>query len=238
MTAEQAKAHAPPESLRKVRTDPTMGPAPVAGATSIGLKDGTLLRMRALRPDDKSLLQAFFGRLSPTSIHYRVFAGHGSLTAKELAYLTELDPSVHVALAATVVRDDGDERLVGVARYIRVDVHGVPASTSLTAEVAFTVEDAFQQRGIGTHLLERLAELARGAGVEQMRADVLTDNARMMEVFTDSGFVVRRVFADGVFHVTFPIAATAAFLEASQARALSELGRPADESKPAVVRAT
>jgi len=217
MTAEQAKAHAPPESLRKVRTDPTMGPAPVAGATSIGLKDGTLLRMRALRPDDKSLLQAFFGRLSPTSIHYRVFAGHGSLTAKELAYLTELDPSVHVALAATVGRD---------------------ASTSLTAEVAFTVEDAFQQRGIGTHLLERLAELARGAGVEQMRADVLTDNARMMEVFTDSGFVVRRVFADGVFHVTFPIAATAAFLEASQARALSELGRPADESKPAVVRAT
>jgi GNAT superfamily N-acetyltransferase len=129
-------------------------------AEPVILRDGASLTLRALRPSDKPLLAQLFARLSPQTIHYRVFGQQGPLTDKQLAYLTELDFATHVGLAATVSAPDGVERIVGVGRYIRVDAHGALVATSPRAEVAFTVEDGYQGRGIGTLLLEHLAEIA------------------------------------------------------------------------------
>jgi acetyl coenzyme A synthetase (ADP forming)-like protein len=187
-------------------------------AEPVILRDGASLTLRALRPSDKPLLAALFARLSPQSIHYRVFGQQGPLSDKQLAYLSELDFAAHVGLAAAISAPDGVERIVGVGRYIRVDTHGAAVASAPRAEVAFTVEDAFQGRGIGTLLLEHLAEIAHSSGVEQIVADVLADNARMMEVFAESGFVVERALDAGVFHVTFPTDATDAFLRASLER--------------------
>ncbi len=187
-------------------------------AEPVILRDGASLTLRALRPSDKPLLAQLFARLSPQTIHYRVFGQQGPLTDKQLAYLTELDFATHVGLAATVLAPDGVERIVGVGRYIRVDAHGALVATAPRAEVAFTVEDGYQGRGIGTLLLEHLAEIAHSDGVEQIEADVLADNARMLEVFAESGFVVKRALDASVFHVTFPTDATDAFLRASLER--------------------
>jgi acetyl coenzyme A synthetase (ADP forming)-like protein len=189
-----------------------------AYAEPVILRDGTSLTLRALRSSDKALLAAFFSRLSPESIHYRVFGQQGPLTEKQLAYLTELDFEEHVALAAVVIAQDGAERIVGIGRYVRVAGHRGMAAPSRRAEAAFTVEDAYQGRGIGTLLLEHLVEVAKACGVEQVEAFVLADNARMMEVFAESGFAVKRSLEANVFHVTFPTDATQAFLRASLAR--------------------
>jgi N-acetylglutamate synthase-like GNAT family acetyltransferase len=81
--------------------------------------------------------------------------------------------------------------------------------------VAFAVEDSYQGRGIGTLLLEHLAAIARASGVDEIEADVLADNSTMMQVFAESGFVMKETLDAGVFHVTFPTAATEAFLHAS-----------------------
>jgi acetate---CoA ligase (ADP-forming) len=182
------------------------------------LRDGASLTLRALRSSDKALLVQLFARLSPKSIHYRVFGGKGTLTEKELAFLTELDFVAHVGLAAVLSGPDGEPRIVGVGRYLRVDAKGALDASSRCADVAFTVEDAYQGRGIGTLLLEHLAEIARGAGVEQIVADVLADNSRMMQVFAESGFIVKETLDAGVFHVTFPTDATEAFVRASSER--------------------
>jgi acetate---CoA ligase (ADP-forming) len=187
-------------------------------AEPVVLRDGASLTLRAVRSSDRTLLVQLFARLSPKSIHYRVFGGKGTLTEKELAYLTELDFVAHVGLAAVLSGPDGDPRIVGVGRYLRIDAKSALDASSTRAEVAFTVEDAYQGRGIGTLLLEHLAEIARSAGVEQIEADVLADNSRMMQVFAESGFVVKETLDAGVFHVTFPTDATEAFLRASSER--------------------
>jgi acetate---CoA ligase (ADP-forming) len=183
----------------------------------VALRDGTSLLLRALRPSDKTLLLALFGRLSNQSIRYRAFGAKSTLSDGELTALTDVDNRAHVALAA-VVRTPSEERIVGVGRYIRVNAGGELNASSKVAEVAFTVEDAYQGRGIGTILLEHLAEVARTAGVERLEADVLVDNHRMMDVFAESGFVVRQSLEAGVYHVTFPIDASAAFIRASSER--------------------
>jgi acetyl coenzyme A synthetase (ADP forming)-like protein len=195
----------PPPSLREY-------------SEAVVLRDGLSLTLRALRASDKPLLVEFVAHLSPESIRYRAFGGRGPLNEKELAYLTELDFAAHVALAAVVAAPGGGDRIVGVGRYVRVFRHGAPDSLSTQAEVAFTVLDVYQGRGIGTLLLEHLAEIARARGVERIEADVMSDNSQMMRVFEESGFVVKESLDAGIFHVTFPTDATEAFLRASLQR--------------------
>jgi acetyl coenzyme A synthetase (ADP forming)-like protein len=188
-----------------------------AYAEPVALRDGTSLTLRALSPSDKPLLAQLFGRLSAQSIRYRAFGGKSLLTDRELAALTEIDFASHVALVAAL-RIGDEARIVGVGRYFRVDSRGALDPMSTRAEVAFTVDDAYQGRGIGTLLLEHLAEIARASGVEEMEADVLGDNRKMMDVFTESGLDVRHTLDDGVYRVTFATVATPSFLRASADR--------------------
>ena len=77
------------------------------------------------------------------------------------------------------------------------------------AEVAFTVADEHQGRGIGPRLLERLAERAAEAGIERFVADVLAENRPMLKVFEEAGFEVLAKAGSSEAEVSFPIAPTA-----------------------------
>jgi GNAT superfamily N-acetyltransferase len=156
------------------------------------LADGGSLIVRAIRPDDKARLADHFAHLGFESVRHRFFGAKRELTPKDLAYYTELDLATHVGLVATLV-ERGEERIVGVGRYF-VD--------GRRAEVAFAVVDAHQGRGIGTVLLDRLARIARAHGVEELYAEVLADNAAMLDVFRHSGFEVRERRVDGIVHVS------------------------------------
>src|SRR5581483_2178887 len=79
------------------------------------------------------------------------------------------------------------------------------------AEVAFAVADELQGRGIGSRLLERLALHAAGAGIEEFVAQVLPQNAHMLNVFADAGFGVSRRLEEGVVEVRLTLAATEAY---------------------------
>ncbi len=178
------------------------------------LRDGGSVVLRAIRAEDKQRLADLFARLSPRSVRYRVFGAKSMLSETELAYLTELDFTTHVALAACA-REAGKERILAVGRYC---CKPTPADACRRAEVAFAVADDHRGRGLGTLLLEHLARIAAGAGVEELEADVLIDNDRMMEVFANSGFVVQKTLDAGIYHVTFPTRSTEAFVAASVAR--------------------
>ncbi len=122
--------------------------------------------------------------------------------------LTDTDSSRHVALVVT--QGEGrDERIVSVGRY------QVRAERPDVAEVSFLVEDAMQRRGIGTLLLDALAELARERGVRRFSADVLADNRQMLSVFRKAGYALSAATSYGVTQLEFPIALT----ELAQARA-------------------
>src|SRR5437870_10168511 len=183
-------------------------------ATDALLRDGGSIHIRAIRPDDKPRLLALFEHLSSRSVYFRFFQTKQRLTDEELRYFTDLDFTRNVALVATL-REGGEEHIIGVGRYFRSDEDGQP---SRRAEVAFTVADAHQGRGVGTLLLEHLAAIARMQGIDTFEADVLGENNRMLQVFDASGFTVQRSLDSGVFHISFPTAETPQVRAASAER--------------------
>lgn len=158
------------------------------------LKDGGLIHLRAIAPDDRDRLTAHFHSLSEESIYYRFFGLKHRLSDSELAYLTQLDFVNHVGLVATLYQD-GSEHFIGVARYIR-------GSDPKRAEVAFAVADAHQGRGIASLMLDHLAGIARAAGIEAFDAIVLSDNRKMLEVLDHSGYAISHHAENGTIRVT------------------------------------
>ena len=198
-------------------TDPIATDASSYAAEEI-LRDGSSIRIRAMRADDKQRLLHHFSRLGAQSVYFRFFRSKKGLTDAELKQFTELDFVRNAALVATLGQGE-NERIIGVGRYAVVDgSNGAAASGARSAEVAFAVADDYQGRGIGTLLLEHLAPIARANGISQFEADVLGENNRMLDVFAHSGFLVTRTIDEGVFHVSFPTAETARFVAASLAR--------------------
>jgi GNAT superfamily N-acetyltransferase len=162
------------------------------------LRDGTTILLRAIRPADKAALSRFHGRLSPESVYFRYFELKPILSARDLAYLTELDNERRVALVATL-SPSADAPIAGVARY---DVLPGEPGKPVRAELGIVVEDAFQNRGIGTALLKHLLKIAHDRGIKEITAEVLPQNTKMLELVAGSGVPVQRALDEGVIRLT------------------------------------
>ena len=111
------------------------------------LADGTTVRLRLLRPNDRQRLQQGFEDLSSASRHNRFMGAKRTISEAELSYFTELDQFDHFALGAVELTPSGAEGDgIGVARFIRL------AADPDCAEVAITVIDRMQGNGIGRRL--------------------------------------------------------------------------------------
>lgn len=179
---------------------------PAEWETDVVVADGATLHLRPIRPDDRDALNALFARLSDETIQFRFFTPLKQLSDSWLTRLTNVDYVDRMALVGVL----GDD-LVAVGRYDRLD-------DPTRAEVAFTVEDAHQGRGIGTLLLEHLALAARERGIDTFTASVLTGNRRMLDVFHDTAFPVTQHFEGGAIQLEFPITPTEAALVAQARR--------------------
>ena len=161
------------------------------------LSDGSAAHLRQIRPDDASAIVELHSRLSERTRYLRYFSPYPRIPARDLERFVNVDHTDREALVAAL----GDD-LIAVGRYERL------GQGATDAEVAFVVEDAYQGRGVGSALLEHLAEAARESGISRFVAEVLPQNRTMLRVFSDAGFQVSREYADGVVHLTFPIAPT------------------------------
>jgi GNAT superfamily N-acetyltransferase len=164
---------------------------PPDASFSFELRDGTRVRVRPVRPDDKERIQEELEGLSAESRYRRFMGGKGRLSEEELRYLTELDWSKHQAWIAVDPNREG-EPVVGVARCVRLE------DRPHVAEPAVAVIDAFQGKGLGTLLLSVLVESALQAGIDTFRGIVLGSNADMLEIFRQLGAQTSRGEADMV----------------------------------------
>jgi len=87
---------------------------------------------------------------------------------------------------------------------------GSSAALGRTAEIGFTVAEAWQGGGIASRLLQHLASIARAQGVGEFEAYVLQENAPMLAVFRRSGLPMTTRYAEGVLHVTLVLDSQAA----------------------------
>lgn len=160
-------------------------------ATAI-LRDGSQVGLRPVTSDDKPLLLSGFSRLSPRARYLRFLAPAERLSAGQLAYLSEIDHHDHVAWGVL----DGDDA-AAVGRWVRLD------DEPWAADVAVTVLDDYQRRGIGRMLLEVLAVSARARGVGVFHFDVLAENDAMLGLLGSLGAV--RTGQNGVVHLVLDV---------------------------------
>ncbi len=144
---------------------------------TVRLRDGTPISVRPIEPEDRGALARGFERLGPESRYRRFHSPIDRLTEAQLDYLTVIDHSDHEALAAF---HDGE--IVGVARYVRTE-------PGPRAEVAVTVGDDWQGRGVGRTLLDLLTVRAKEEGVQTFTAQVLGGNLPMVELLSTLGEV-------------------------------------------------
>lgn len=156
------------------------------------LRDGRTAHLRPISGDDGPALVRFYEGVSEQSKYYRFFAPMPRLSEKDVHRFTHVDHHDRVAFVLTVA-----EQIIGVGRYDVVR----PGD----AEVAFLVQDKHQGRGIGQLLLEHLAQAARECGVDRFEAEVLADNARMLQVFREQGYQVKGAWEEGAVHLEFRI---------------------------------
>jgi GNAT superfamily N-acetyltransferase len=168
----------------------------------IVLRNGESVVIRAIRPDDKRRLLDGFHRLTGKSVYFRFLCGKRNLTKDELKYFTEVDFDHHVALVVTK-EEKRQEEIIGVGRYVQ-DEEERPERV---AEIAFAVDDAYHDVGIGTLLFEYLVTIARDKGISRLTADVLLENKHMLKLFNHSGFQLNSKVEKGVVHIEFDIKA-------------------------------
>lgn len=161
-------------------------PYPVELEGEARLGDGQRLFVRPIRPEDVELEQRFVAALSGETRYLRFFYQLHELTPQMLARFTQVDYDRELALVALARSADGEtaDEFVGVARYI------LSADRSV-AEFAIVIADAWQGRGVGRVMLERLADAARGNGVTRLEGTVLRSNVNMLRFVTGRGFATR-----------------------------------------------
>jgi len=164
------------------------------------LRDGSTLRLRPPTAEDEGALISFFEALSPESRYLR-FHGATMIGHQTVSGALETDWSRRGSLLGELAEDAETMKPVALATYVRLH-------DPSRAEVAFAVADALHGRGIATRLLERLAEHASSAGIEEFVAEVLPGNTAMLRVFDDAGFETARTLQDGVVEVVLQLDAT------------------------------
>jgi GNAT superfamily N-acetyltransferase len=155
--------------------------------------DGVELSVRPITIADVEGLDNLFTRLSPQSVHFRFFSPIRRPPRAYLLRLADVDHGRRDALVATV----GDQ-IVAVARYDA-------AAGAHDAEIALTVADDWQHRGIGMRLARRLAVLAASRGYEHFTATMLSDNRAALNLVRKLSPDATVRFAGGGYEATMPL---------------------------------
>jgi acyl-CoA synthetase (NDP forming)/RimJ/RimL family protein N-acetyltransferase len=150
------------------------------------LADGTVGVLRPVTAADEADVARLHEGLSPENVRLRFFSISRSAAPRYVEHVMASCEQGSV-LALGLWRRD---LLVGVAT--------AEVCNADTAEIAFVVSDDTHGLGIATLLLEHLAAAARAVGIRRFSAEVLADNAPMLQVVRDAGFTVSRRSAQGV----------------------------------------
>ena len=184
VTAAQVSVHdadTKPEALPKL----AIRPYPSEYVTQWTMKNGQEVTLRPIRPEDEPLMVEFHQTLSKDTVYYRflrLLAYDQRIKHERLTRLCFLDYDRAMAIIA-VHRDPqtGERRILGTTRMVRL--HGTS-----DADFAILVGDDIQGQGLGTALLDRLAEVARAENVRRLVGTVLPDNAPMLRLCAKLGF--------------------------------------------------
>ncbi|MEO8249325.1 MAG: GNAT family N-acetyltransferase [Burkholderiales bacterium] len=135
------------------------------------LRDGTRVHLRPIHPEDIELERRFIESLSSASRRFRFLDTMKSPSAELLKQLTVINPATDAAYVALLGTGDQTQE-IGVARFSA-------QAGGHDCEFAVTVADAWQHKGLGTLLMQRLIEVAKARGIKTMHSSDAADNDLM-----------------------------------------------------------
>jgi acetyltransferase len=138
------------------------------------------LQIRPIRPEDESLYQEFFARVTMEDRRLRFFGAGNAFTHQVLARFTQIDYAREMAFVAVA---KATSKLLGVARLIADPAY-------VQGEYAILVRSDIKGRGLGWRLMQHLIDYAKAEGLKQIRGSVLAENRTMLRMCTELGFTV------------------------------------------------
>jgi len=153
-------------------------------------KEGFTVFFRPAKISDEPLLKDFFYSLSNQSMHRRFISQRKDMPHERLQDFAVIDYDRTLEILA-IVKENGQDMIIGVGQY------GIDENTH-TAEVAFVVNDDYQNKGVGRELLAYLTFLAKKQGLLGFTAEVLDENKAMLHLFETMGFDVDKRTEDGI----------------------------------------
>ena len=176
MVVEESSAPAPRHLI--------IAPYPNQYVSNWMLRDGSPVRIRPMKPEDEPLLEEFLTACSEETIHFRYFRRIKRWTHDMLIRFTQFDYDRELGLMA-VGAPPGPEVMMGVSRL-------VTTADRQDAEFALMVADAWQGRGLGSKLMEKLMAAAREMGVKRLQGDILSGNHPMLALMSKKGFTLKK----------------------------------------------
>jgi acyl-CoA hydrolase/GNAT superfamily N-acetyltransferase len=162
------------------------------------LRDGTEIFFRPIKPTDEPALSEMLYSLSEQSVKTRYMTRTAAFPHRHIQQLTNVDYKKDFAIVGVVPSASGED-IVAIAQYF------LDPKTQ-AAEVAFVVQDEWQQKGMGTFLLDYITKIARQRGVKRFYAKVLPSNRPMLAIFHNSGYKVNTEFDGEVYNITYDLA--------------------------------
>ncbi|MDP1611046.1 MAG: bifunctional acetate--CoA ligase family protein/GNAT family N-acetyltransferase [Sulfuritalea sp.] len=157
-------------------------PYPSQLKSSFQAKDGTLVTIRPIKPEDVRMEQEFVKALSPEARYMRFMNTIREVSPAQLVRLTQIDYDREMAFVATIDAE-GAEKEIGVVRY-------ATNPDGESCEFAIVVADDWQGKGLARRLMGILIDTARSNGLRYMHGDFLAENSRMLAFVSSLGFVL------------------------------------------------
>jgi len=159
--------------------------------TSYLIDDGTLVTFRPIHPTDEPGIRDLFYGVSAETLYKRFMSRMKWISREQVQDFVYIDHRTEVAIVGTLPEAYGED-IIAVGRYY-LDPH------TNRAEVAFIVDDAWQNRGLGKFLLRHLITIAKRNGIAGFTAEVLRENKSMQAVFQKSGCKVKSQLREDVY---------------------------------------
>ncbi len=147
--------------------------------------EGIEVLYRPIRPDDDDKILEFYYSLSRETIYFRFFSGRKNVPKSRVRDYTHIDYQKNFAMVV-----EYQKKIIGVGHYIITE-------DAETAEMAVVMHDDWQRRGIGTHFLHYLIEIAKERGIKHITATVLLENYKIMKTIEKLGFKFSKKLEDG-----------------------------------------
>jgi acetyltransferase len=162
------------------------------------LTGGPVVRFRHVRPDDEPLIAEAIRTASRETLLHRFFSPIRSVSADVLRRMLAIDRTKETCIVGAVIAQEA-VRIVCGARFVKLRPDA--------AEIALTVHDDFQRRGLGTFLVRLLAKLARAEGIRWFEAEVMASNQKMRNLFKKVMSPSRAVgrWTGDVYHIVIDV---------------------------------